>query len=165
MLAIFAEFSAALRKRFNLKKGNPLGPIEALRSCMSKSFRWKGRASRSEFWWFAAMYYGGLSFFIVYFAVTISEAETGNGGLLIIYALILFFPFLSVLARRLHDKGLTAWLLLLGLVPFGQLALLILAALRGDDGPNGYGPDPLEHQKPERLTYGSSRVPLVRDDD
>ncbi|MEP3347417.1 MAG: DUF805 domain-containing protein [Litoreibacter sp.] len=142
-----------------------MGPIQALKSCMSKSFRWKGRASRSEFWWFALIYYGGLAGCLTFFAATITEGEEGGVGPFVLYLLIMFFPFISVLARRLHDKGLTAWLLLLGLVPFGQIALIILAMLRGDDGPNGYGPDPLKDSKPEPLSYGSSRVPLVRDDD
>ena len=140
-------------------------PIQALRSCMSKSFRWSGRASRSEFWWFAAFYYGGIALIIVFFARNTLQDEEIDGGFFLLYVLVLFFPCISPFARRLHDKGLTAWLLLLGLVPFGQLALIILAILPGDEGPNGYGPDPLERSKPEGLTYGSSRVPLVRDDD
>ena len=132
---------------------------------MSKSFRWGGRASRSEFWWFAAIYYGGLAVFITNFALTTSENEAGNGLPLVLYLLIMFLPFLSALARRLHDKGLTAWLLLIGLIPFGQLALMILAVLPGDEGPNGYGEDPLGRTKTDGITYGRSRVPLVRDDD
>ncbi len=53
-------------------------PIQAFRSSMSNSFRWGGRASRSEFWWFAAIYYGGLALFIIYFAITTSETEAGH---------------------------------------------------------------------------------------
>ena len=87
------------------------------------------------------------------------------GLMAVVFLLGLFPASLAVMSRRLHDKGLTAWLMLLGFVPFGQLALLILAVLRGDEGPNGYGDDPLGRAKPETLTYGSSRVPLVRDKD
>ena len=45
---------------------------------------------------------------------------------------------------RLHDRGLPAWLLLVVFVPLlGQLALLVLTGfVRGDAGPNRYGPPP-----------------------
>ena len=142
-----------------------MGPIQALRSCLSKFFRWRGRASRSEFWWFFAIYYGGIFAYIAYALITSAKITERDVGAVAIYMMVLLPPFIAVLARRLHDKGLTAWLLLLGVVPFGQLALLILALLRGDVGPNSYGEDPLGRNEPEGLTYGSSRVPLVRDKD
>ena len=48
---------------------------------------------------------------------------------------------ISASATRLHDRGMPAWWLLLGLVPYvGGLALLVLNGfLRGDAGPNRYG--------------------------
>ena len=142
-----------------------MGPIQALRSCLSKFFRWRGRASRSEFWWFFLIYYGGIFGYIIYSVATSAEITEADVGPIVIYMMVLLPPFLAVLARRLHDKGLTAWLMLLGFVPFGQLALLILAALPGDVGPNSHGKDPLGRAKPEDTTYGRSGVPLVRDDD
>ncbi|SHF51744.1 Uncharacterized membrane protein YhaH, DUF805 family [Litoreibacter ascidiaceicola] len=141
-----------------------MGPVAALRSCLSKSFQWRGRAARAEFWWFFVIFYGGLIVTAIY---TILSVESGDDVLWppVVFLLGLFPASLAVMARRLHDKGLTTWLVLLGVVPFGQLALLILAVLPGDEGPNGYGDDPLGRAKPEGLTYGSSRVPLVRDND
>jgi uncharacterized membrane protein YhaH (DUF805 family) len=49
---------------------------------------------------------------------------------------------ISASATRLHDRGMPAWWLLLGLVPVvGPVALLVLNGfLRGDGGPNRYGP-------------------------
>ena len=39
---------------------------------------------------------------------------------------------------------MSAWWLLLGLIPvLGSLALLVIFCLRGTDGPNRFGPDPL----------------------
>lgn len=29
-----------------------MGPLDAIKTCLAKSFQFKGRASRSEFWWF-----------------------------------------------------------------------------------------------------------------
>ena len=53
-------------------------------------------------------------------------------------------PFLAAGARRLHDTGKTALLLLLYLVPGGSIALIVLCALEPNRGPNLYGPDPLD---------------------
>ncbi|MDD9855928.1 MAG: DUF805 domain-containing protein, partial [Gammaproteobacteria bacterium] len=30
----------------------PRGPVDAIRTCLVKFFDFRGRASRSEFWWF-----------------------------------------------------------------------------------------------------------------
>jgi uncharacterized membrane protein YhaH (DUF805 family) len=51
---------------------------------------------------------------------------------------------ISASATRLHDRGMPAWWLLLGVVPYlGGLVLLVLNGfLRGDGGPNRYGPPP-----------------------
>ena len=46
--------------------------------------------------------------------------------------------------RRLHDIGMSGWLLLAtSLVPFlGGLALLVLFVMDSNPGPNQYGPNP-----------------------
>lgn len=143
-----------------------MGPVAALRSCLRQFFRWRGRARRAEFWWFLVIYTAGFWGLVVYAIVTGGETITEDEATpTLFYMLALTLPLLAVTSRRLHDKGLTAWLMLLGLVPFGQIALLILAALPGDEGPNGYGEDPLGRAKPEGLAYGSSRIPIVRDED
>jgi uncharacterized membrane protein YhaH (DUF805 family) len=64
-------------------------------------------------------------------------------GPVMVTVLLLAAPAsLSSSAARLHDRGLPAWWLLLGVVPYvGGLALLVLnGVLRGDGGPNRYGP-------------------------
>jgi uncharacterized membrane protein YhaH (DUF805 family) len=99
-----------------------------------------GRASRSEYWWWA----------LVSTVVTIvlnivagaggAEADysTGEmgGGLIFgsILALLWFLatviPSIALTVRRLHDANLSGWLLLILLVPFlGALALLVLMVL------------------------------------
>lgn len=140
-----------------------MGPFAALRSCLYQSFRWRGRAVRAEFWWFFVVFYVGLIATSLY---TIVSVESGDDVLWppVIFTLGLLPAALSVMSRRLHDKGLSAWLMLLGFVPFGQIALLILAALPGDVGPNAYGAEPLGRTK-EGATYSRSRIPVVRDKD
>jgi hypothetical protein len=70
--------------------------------------------------------------------------RTGNFPLLkLLFVGYSLLPFLCVTVRRLHDTGRSGeWILLL-LVPFvGWLVLLYFMVLKGDDGPNLYGPSP-----------------------
>lgn len=66
------------------------------------------------------------------------------GWITLVVALATLVPALTSQAARLHDRGLSAWWLLLHLLPvIGQLALLILVGfLPGDQGANDYGPAP-----------------------
>jgi uncharacterized membrane protein YhaH (DUF805 family) len=51
---------------------------------------------------------------------------------------------LAVAAKRFHDRGKTAWWVLIGLVPIvGFIWYLVdLGILEGEEGANKYGPDP-----------------------
>lgn len=83
---------------------------------------------------------------------TIEGITTGEGygAVVTTVGLLTLVPSVSGGATRLHDRGLPAWLLLIGLVPLlGQVALLVLTGfLRGDSGPNRYGPPPSAGQAP-----------------
>jgi uncharacterized membrane protein YhaH (DUF805 family) len=57
--------------------------------------------------------------------------------------LVLLLPGLAVSARRLHDLDRTAWWLLLLLTGIGVILLIIWDCMRGTQGPNRFGPDPL----------------------
>ncbi|MCZ2404793.1 DUF805 domain-containing protein [Paenarthrobacter sp. Z7-10] len=47
-----------------------------------------------------------------------------------LWGLATIIPSLALLARRLHDGNFSAWLILIGLVPFlGVIALLVLTLL------------------------------------
>ena len=81
----------------------------------------------------------------VQFGYWLAKVAVGGSpyGSLMLTVLVLTAPAsLSASATRLHDRGMPAWWLLLGLVPYlGSLALLVLNGfLRGDGGPNRYGP-------------------------
>ena len=56
---------------------------------------------------------------------------------------------LATQAKRCHDRGFTAWWLLLQLIPIagGIWALVSLGILEGQEGPNQYGPDPRQLAK------------------
>ena len=55
--------------------------------------------------------------------------------------LALALPGLAVTARRLHDTDRSAWWILLGLVPFGSIALLVFE-VQDSHPDNRFGPSP-----------------------
>lgn len=68
-------------------------------------------------------------------------------------SLATFIPGISIGFRRLHDIDRTAWWVLLVLTGIGVFVLLYWAIVKGTDGPNRFGPDP--------LAAGSGRVGVI----
>ena len=68
-----------------------------------------------------------------------------TGPFATVVALLTFVPSISSNVTRLHDRGHSAWWLLLAFVPLvGVVVLLVMIGfLRGNDGPNRYGPPQL----------------------
>lgn len=132
----------------------------SIRTCLRKYADFNGRASRSEFWWFflfTALVSLVLTipiYVLIFMLAAASESAAGTGlltVLTIVWSLVivavsiaLLIPLLAAGARRLHDYGQTAWLLLLYFVPCGNIALIVLWALDGTPGDNPYGPPPLQ---------------------
>ncbi|WP_097107598.1 DUF805 domain-containing protein [Hoeflea halophila] len=91
----------------------------------------------------------------VILALWFFEARQRSGQILFLF---FFAPYVicgyTLTAQRLRDMGITGWLALLWLVTgiadqyvggAASLALfLVLCAVPGTQGPNRYGPDPLE---------------------
>lgn len=138
---------------------------ESVRTCLREKYvTFSGRASRSEYWWFQ------LFVFLVFIVITIlffivgganAFADPNNPQLGIAPTLILIvggiiylgmiLPIISVVVRRFHDYNLSGWWYLGGIVagfiPFvgflASIAILVITILKGTDGPNNFGPDPL----------------------
>ena len=63
--------------------------------------------------------------------------------------LVLFWPGLALAIKRAHDRNRPAWFALLMLVPLVNLWPMIeLVFLKGTQGENQYGPDPLKNTAP-----------------
>lgn len=141
-----------------------MGFHEAVRTCLGKYFTLSGRATRSEFWWFFLFY--NLVTLAGFVLVMVTVAPDGAGGTLwpmVVAFLFLLPPLIAVTVRRLHDKGLTGWVILISVVPFGSLALLIICALPGDDEDNRYGP--ALRAVHSQTAYTKSNIPSVKDRD
>jgi uncharacterized membrane protein YhaH (DUF805 family) len=128
--------------------------VEAIKTGLSKFVTWKGRASRSEFWFFlfafACMIVAtiidkilGTSFKTVN-PITGLEQSAGYGYVYGLVALALLLPNLAVMVRRLHDTGRSGWWYWIALIPLvGAILLLVWFASKGTTGSNEYGEDPL----------------------
>ena len=71
-------------------------------------------------------------------------------GLLGLYALAVIVPSIAVTVRRLHDRNMSGWFVLLFIVLSAiplvgilvSIGWLVLMCLPGTPGPNKFGPDP-----------------------
>jgi len=96
-----------------------------------------GRAGLKEFWMFTL------------FNIIVTIVLNIVGGLIhlaflgTLYSLAVLLPNLAVGARRLHDRDMSGWMLLIGLIPvFGGIALIVIFCLDGTPGDNRFGPKP-----------------------
>lgn len=101
------------------------------------SFR--GRVSRSKFWWAAVVL--SIVFYCLYVPL---ETTFGHNRSLALYPPF-FWATAAITVKRLHDRGKSpVWLVLLLIPLIGPLFVLIdVAVRRGTAGENRYGPDPL----------------------
>ena len=100
-----------------------------------------GRVSRRQFWRRLVLPYVG-----VLVLVTFAGPPTAEWAWLAAFAVTAAFivPAVYVGVKRFHDMGMSAWYLLVGLVPYAGPFLLLLWLGLGRDGvgDNTYGPSP-----------------------
>lgn len=134
-----------------------MGFIETVKYNFTHYADFKGRAPRSQFWWwflFNLIVYAILNvidnaagFNIMQLpdnGASVPVAIYGGGVLATIWGLALLLPTLAVSARRLHDTDKSGWWLLLYLICcIGNIILLIFFLLPGNRTENRFGPDPL----------------------
>jgi uncharacterized membrane protein YhaH (DUF805 family) len=124
---------------------------DAIQSFWTNYANFNGRARRSEYW-FIALFLGlttiGAS--IIDSAIFVDDIDTllatgGWGPVGLIWTLAVLLPSFSVLVRRLHDTGRSAWWLLIGLVPIaGVIVLFVFSVFDSSPGENNYGRSPKE---------------------
>jgi uncharacterized membrane protein YhaH (DUF805 family) len=121
-----------------------IGPVAAIGRFFRKYATFSGRASRSEYWWVA------LVFFVLYLVLGIAAfgagiatgrerfdgtVEPGIGLLpfallLVLLSLASIVPNIALSVRRLHDANFSGLLYLITFVPYlGSFALIVFAAL------------------------------------
>ena len=139
-----------------------MGFQEAIRTCLKEKYvTFSGRAARSEYWYFVLFYMIVIMAIYALFMVAggMRALQTGDFSafhylLIVVYVVValgVFLPSISVLVRRFHDRNMSGWwvlgFMLLSAVPFVgilvSIGMLVLLCLKGTDGENKYGDDPL----------------------
>lgn len=106
---------------------------QAITVCFSKYADFKGRALRSEYWWFY------LFTVLLGWGATLVDPSGIVAG---IVNLALLLPVLAAATRRLHDTGRSGWWQLIALTIIGLIPLIIWLASQGAAKENQYGPAP-----------------------
>lgn len=94
--------------------GRPMEFVPAVKAFFSNYFNFSGRASRSEFWW---------AILFVFICGTIASFLP---LLNMVWTLGIFFPSITLAARRLHDINRSGWFQLMSMFfPIGFVALVV----------------------------------------
>ena len=115
---------------------NMMSFMDAVKSGIGKSFSFRGRASRSEYWWWILAS-------VLFQIICAIIALLGNIGIAAIFPVLLIPPTTTVIVRRLHDVEKSGWFFLIVLIPIvGILYLIYLFIQEGNVSENIYGSVP-----------------------
>lgn len=161
-----------------------VGPGQAMKNWLAGLVNFRGRASRSEYWWvalfvtvvpsiiFAVIMMIGMFAFAAettthysydqygYSAHATATPSPGFIAVCVILWLILFVLGLSTLglsARRLHDANFSALFLLLLLAPAGSIVILVMTLLPGSPAAGRF-----DESQGGPVPYGSNGYPPVQ---
>jgi uncharacterized membrane protein YhaH (DUF805 family) len=126
-------------------QGGPVGFGEAIKQAFRNGFVYRGRASRSAYWWFTLFQVIVIVAvdFIIFIPLSMNSSGGSIAGFIAISVLAIYLELvvLALLVRRLHDTDRSGWWVLIGLVPFvGPIALFVFTVLEGTPGLNRYQP-------------------------
>jgi uncharacterized membrane protein YhaH (DUF805 family) len=115
--------------------------IESVQHGFTHYADFKGRASRSQFWWWTlfSTAAGTLGEFI---GDNLFDGSVGTAANIVV-TLALVIPGSAVTARRLQDTNRSGWLQVIGATIVGLIPLFFWTISEGTLGPNRFGPDPL----------------------
>jgi len=119
--------------------------IESITTCFKKSFTIKGRACRSEYWWFQLLW--SVCYFLL---LLLSPAAEGSAIIDAVFWMIVgvmiisIIPLFTAAIRRLHDVDKSGAFLFFSIIPFiGSIIVLVALIPEGTKGKNYYGKNPL----------------------
>lgn len=121
----------------------------AIDAALVSAFKFSGRASRSEYWYYFLFYYGAI-FLLTLGVVHVQEIygrDSQNSFLLSIGWLLVIVSLsiaaVSATVRRLHDANNSGWWMLIMFVPvIGHIALIAFTCNRGSKDGNRFGEVP-----------------------
>ncbi len=117
---------------------------EAINSGFRNYFSFRGRSSRSAFWWwqlFVVICAAGLSVVDAELFGSTNDAGPLNS----VFNLIVLIPSLALSVRRLHDTDRSGWWMFIIFIPLaGIIALIVWWCQRTQLGPNRFGAMPVD---------------------
>ena len=116
---------------------------KAVRNFYVKAFNFKGRATRAEYWWaYLYMLLLVVIYSVLFFIIVDSTPNNVNDSVMILTCILIFLmlPKISLIVRRLHDLGDSAWGLLLCCIPIVRLGFQVALGVQPSDDDNKYGP-------------------------
>jgi uncharacterized membrane protein YhaH (DUF805 family) len=130
------------------QRGKRMSLGTAISTCLGKFATFRGRASRSEYWWFylfcfLCMIAGYVVDLSVGTTIEDDKGEFAGGAFFWLSFLVLVVPQISAVVRRLHDTDRSGWWYWIALVPLVGIILLVWTCMRGTAGENRFGTDPL----------------------
>ncbi len=115
--------------------------VSAVKSCLKRYAQFKGRACRSEYW------YWTLATVVIAIILSIatgdfSNPEAGSSLVSNLFQLATFLPGLAVFVRRMHDIGRSGWNYLWVFLPIIGLIILLVYLCKPSAPANEYGEGP-----------------------
>lgn len=114
---------------------------QAIASFWKNYANFKGRASRSEYWWaflFVALVGAAISAITTDYSAS-DWTDTTESAVSNLWSIVVLLPGLAVATRRLHDVGRPGKHLLYLLIPIaGAIMLLLWLTQEGSTEPNQY---------------------------
>jgi uncharacterized membrane protein YhaH (DUF805 family) len=121
-----------------------MGFVEVIKGGFRNYIGFKGRAARSEYWYWTLFVYLLLIVAWLIDMTVFGFNTTGVNPMTVLATLATLLPTLAVSARRLHDIDRSGWWALLIFTVIGYIVLIVWAFMRGTVGTNRFGSDPLE---------------------
>jgi len=131
--------TSGMRADVQDKEDTSMGFFDAVKACFGKYATFKGRAIRSEFWYWT-LFTWILSIVAFFLDGLISGGDAAGGTQVIstLVSLVVCLPGIAVAVRRLHDVNRSGWWFLLSFTVIGIILLLFWFVLPGKDEGNAY---------------------------
>lgn len=115
----------------------------AVSTCFRKYATFKGRARRSEYWYWA-LFQILVGFVLIGIDYSVGLIVLDDMGILTtLFSLVVLVPNIAVTVRRLHDIGRSGWWYWIYFVPIlGFIVLLVFCVTDSKPEENEYGPSP-----------------------
>ena len=108
--------------------------MESVRYCLTNYFKFSGRGSLSEYWWFV------LAIVVAAVIGVVVDMFIGHRILEPLVTWGTAIPSTAAGVRRLHDTDRSGWWLLVGVIPLiGWIVMIVFLARSETLGSNRYG--------------------------